>query len=217
MRTVSSIRLITLSIMLLVTAGAVFLLSTAPRTVNKAPLNNALTSLSGWSASPAIDMGSAVEQALFLDDYLFRTYQRGFDKVTLYIGYYHTAAKVGAAHDPMVCFTGQGWKINKRDKGVYQLKSSSQGAINYALMIAELHAEKELIIYWFQTNGATSNNTASQKVAMAWDRMRRAPEESAFVRVSTRLGNESMETAQKRIFDFIEVFYPPFHRYVVGS
>lgn len=217
MRTVSSRRLITLSLMLLVTAGIAYLLSTAPRPVNKAPLNNALASLPGWTASPAIDMGSAVEQALFLDDYLFRTYQHDFDKVTLYIGYYHTAAKVGAAHDPLVCFTGQGWKITGRSKGTYQLTSQAGTTINYALMTAELQSDKELIIYWFQTNGATSNNTASQKVVMAWDRMRRAPEESAFVRLSTRLGDESMETAQKRIFTFIESFYPAFHHYVTGS
>lgn len=217
MRSVSRARLITLSIILLMTAGMVYLLSSAPPTSKKVPLDSALVNMPGWTASSAVDMGAAVEQALFLDDYLFRAYQRGFDKVTLYIGYYHTAAKVGAAHDPMVCFTGQGWKITNRSKGTYQLASKPGITINYALMTAELQSNQELILYWFQTNQNTSNNTASQKVVMAWDRMRRAPEESAFVRLSTKITTESPEDAKKRILSFIEDFYPLFYRYVTGG
>ncbi len=217
MRKVGSLRLITLSILLAVTAIFVYLLNTGSRTVNKEPINSALVNLPGWIASPPVNMGSAIEQALFLDDYLFRTYQHGLDKVTLYIGYYHSAAKVGAAHDPLVCFTGQGWRLTQRNKGTYRLIAQPAATINYASMIAEQQSEKELIIYWFQTNDTTSSNTASQKVAMAWDRLRRAPEESAFVRLSTRLGDGTPEAARKRIFDFVEVFYPAFYRYVTGS
>lgn len=214
---VSIARLVVLSIMLLVITGLTHLPGSKYRSAAKQPLNNVLDTLPGWSASANNSMGAAIEDALHLDDYLFRSYRHGQDQVTLYVGYYRSADKVGAAHDPMVCFTGQGWQPTQRASGSYRIAGPQPYTINYSSMVAERQTEKELVVYWFQTNGATSAGTFGQKVAMAWDRLRGAPEESAFVRLSTNLGNESTEVARKRIFAYIETFYPVFYHYVVGS
>ncbi|MDD2736007.1 MAG: EpsI family protein [Desulfuromonadaceae bacterium] len=215
MRKVSILKIVLLSALLLMAALMVNLSVSKLQQTAKAPLRNALDSLPGWSASPNISMGAAIEEALKLDDYLFKSYKHGNDTVSLYIGYYRSAAKVGSAHDPLVCFTGQGWRITERGKGTYQLPGPDNLKINYSTMIAEQQSEKEFIIYWFQVNNTTSSGTFGQKSQMLWQRLRNNPrEENAFVRVSTRMEGNSPELAKKRTIDFINTFYPEFYRYV---
>jgi len=204
-----------LSVLLLLVAGIVNLNASKLQQTDKEPLNAVLSTLADWKASPNISMGATIEEALHLDDYLFRNYQRQNDNVTLYIGYYRSAAKVGAAHDPLVCFTGQGWRIVERGKGKHQLPGTENLTINYATMIAEQQSEKEYLVYWFQTNDSTASGTFEQKTQMLWQRLKNVPrEENAFVRVSTRMNSNSPEEAKKRIMDFINTFYPEFYRYV---
>lgn len=215
MRKVSIPKIVLLAGLLLLVAILVNLTASKFIQTAKQPLNSSLDSLPGWSASPNIPMGANIEEALKLDDYLFRTYRRDKDAVTLYIGYYRSAAKVGAAHDPLVCFTGQGWRIVQRGEGKHQLAGPDKLAINYSSMIAEQQSDKEFIIYWFQTNNATSAGTFGQKSQMLWQRLRNVPaEENAFVRVSTRIEGNDIETAKKRAVEFINTFYPEFYRYV---
>jgi len=213
MRKVSIPKIVLLAGMLLLVAIFVNLTVSKLQKTPKQPLNSALDALPGWSASPNIPMGATIEEALKLDDYLFRSYKRDKDTVSLYIGYYRSAAKVGSAHDPLVCFTGQGWRIVERGKGKHQLKDNL--TINYATMIAEQQSEKEYILYWFQTNDTTSAGTFEQKAQMLWQRLRNVPrEENAFVRVSTKMEGNSPEVAKKRAIDFVNTFYPEFYRYV---
>jgi len=215
MRKVSIPRIYLLAVLLCVLAFTVNLISGKLQRTTKEPLNSALASLPGWNASPNIPMGAKIEEALRLDDYLFKTYQQGDARVSLYIGYYRSAAKVGAAHDPLVCFTGQGWHIVNRGTGKHQLPGAEYLTISYATMVAEQQSEKELIIYWFQTNGNTSAGTFGQKSQMLLQRLRHVPrEENAFVRISTRIEGSSPDVAKKRIFEFIDTFYPEFYRYV---
>lgn len=215
MRKVSITKIALLATLLLLVALMVNLTSSKLAKTAKEPLNSALDSLPGWSASPNIPMGGKIEEALLLDDYLFRNYRRDKDEVALYIGYYRNAAKVGAAHDPMVCFTGQGWRITQRGKGKHQLAGPQQLTINYSTMVAEQQSEKVLIIYWFQTNKTTSAGTFEQKAQMLWQRLRNVPqEENAFVRVSTKIEGNTPDLSKKRLLEFIDTFYPEFYRYV---
>ncbi|MDD2852270.1 MAG: EpsI family protein [Desulfuromonadaceae bacterium] len=215
MRKVSILKIVLLAALLLMVAIFVNSSVNKLQQTTKEPLRNALDSLPGWNASPNISMGANIEEALKLDDYLFKTYRRDNDTVSLYIGYYRSAAKVGSAHDPLVCFTGQGWRIAERGKGTYQLPSPGSHIINYSTMVAEQQSDKEYILYWFQTNNTTSSGTFDQKVQMLWQRLRNNPrEENAFVRVSTRMEGNNSEIAKKRALDFVNSFYPEFYRYV---
>lgn len=215
MRKVSIKKILLLSVLLLLVAIIVNLAERKLQQTSKESLKTTLDSLPGWNASPNISMGATIEDALKLDDYLFRNYKRDKDTVTLYIGYYRSADKVGSAHDPLVCFTGQGWRIVDRGAGKLQLAGADNLKINYSTMIAELQSEKEYIIYWFQTNDTTSSGTFGQKSQMLWQRLRNNPrEENAFVRVSTKMEGNSPETAKKRALEFINTFYPEFYRYV---
>jgi hypothetical protein len=74
-------------------------------------LNQALTDIKGWAFRGHTPLEPKIVKALELDDYANQGYSNGSDTLFLYIGYYFTAKKVGAAHDPLVCFPGQGWVV----------------------------------------------------------------------------------------------------------
>ena len=154
---------------------------------------------------------------LNLDDYLFQSYMQGGKPVTLYIGYYRSAKKVGAAHDPLVCFQGQGWSLSDRETGNYVLSRNPAMAISYASMIASRPDERVLIVYWFQANGRAVTTTLAQKTAMVVDKLFGNSEDNAFIRISAPIGTESLESVRKRVFDFVEGFYPDFYQYVTNT
>ena len=218
MRLLSPIKIVILSILLACAAYVVHgpLASGSTVTV-KVPLREILDNVNGWNTSSNQLLSDEIVNGLKLDDYIFRSYTKGPETVSLYIGYYRTAAKVGAAHDPLVCFSGQGWRTGNSTEGTYRLSSMSGLTISYSSMIAERNGEREIIVYWFQANGTTSSSTLRQKLEMVRDRIKGGGEENAFVRITSPVGHGTPEAARQRIHVFIESFYPHFHRYVTGT
>jgi len=215
---VSPFRVILLSILLASTAFLLhFFLATGSVSSPKTNLQQAFERVGGWSGGGNLALDDQIVTELKLDDHLFRRFEKGAQAVTMYIGYYRTAKKVGAAHDPLVCFQGQGWTIAEKSHGIYTLAGTPRLSLSYSAMIAERKGEQELIVYWFQANGNASANTFSQKADMVRDRLLGHGEASAFVRITSPIGEGTKESAQKRIFDFVDSFYPMFQDYVVRN
>ncbi|HBG07895.1 MAG: EpsI family protein [Geobacteraceae bacterium GWC2_58_44] len=218
MRAVKPVKFVILSLLLAVTAFLVATPSGPGVAISpKKPLQQVFSRFGQWQSSRDFPMDARVVEALDLDDFLFRCYQRDKVNVNLYIGSYHSAKKVGAAHDPLVCFQGQGWKINQRDSGSYSLARHPELTISYSAMLAERQGEREVVVYWFQANAKANASTQSQKVAMVLDKISGKDEYNAFVRLSAPVGSETPEAVRRRIFDFVEEFYPEFLGYVKRS
>ena len=153
-----------------------------------------------------------IVEELKLDDFVFQTYSKDGESASLYVGYYFSGKKVGAAHDPQVCYPGQGWKLSHKVTGGYGLDSGKK--IKYSSIIAELEGKKELIFYWFQIDDKTADNTFFQKLILFQKKIMRQGESNAFVRISTSLNDKSQQEAQKYLLKFIDDFYPLFLGYV---
>lgn len=215
MRALKTGRLAVLCLLLAVTALLVHLpTGSGEVSAPKRALHEVFQGFGAWQSSAAFPMDATTVKALDLDDYLFQSYHQGQQAVTLYIGYYHSAKKVGAAHDPLVCFQGQGWQITRRDSGSYSLARQPGVKIAYSSMLVERQGERELILYWFQTNAKANATTYDQKLAMVLDRIAGKAEDNAFVRISAPVGTDTPEAVRQRILGFVENFYPDFLRYV---
>ena len=210
------LRLALLAVLLLLTAGLSYGISNRAASVaqRQPQLQETFAQVSGWSGFSSVPLSESIVNELMLDDYLFRNYIRGREPINLYVGYYNSARKVGSAHDPLVCFQGQGWRIASREKGHHQLAGDPERQIAYAALVVERERHQELVIYWFQADGTTSDNTFRQKLSMVWQRLSGGSENNAFVRINSPIGDESPELVKQRIFDFIDAFYPRFHAYI---
>lgn len=204
-------KLVVVIICLLVT-GLLVNLRTEPVTVEKGiTLSETIESFGNWHSAAEIPLQQSVRDALKLDDYLFRSFSDGSERVSLYIGYYFSNRKVGASHDPLVCFPGQGWKLEARETSEMTISMvSGTGTVDYATMIAERGDSKEFLLYWFQAYDIPTSDTLSQKVMLLWRKILTGGEESAFVRISMDMEEKSKEECLRILTRFARDFYPVF-------
>lgn len=180
-------------------------------------LQRAMERVEGWQSGRVVPLGSTIVDALLLDDYLFQSFSNERGTVTLYIGYYHTAKKVGAAHDPMVCYPGQGWRVADNQEGRIDLRDQGGEKVSFSTMTADLDAQKDLVLYWFQAHDQAVADTFSQKLVIFKQKLFGDRENNAFVRITTSLQDQSEEEARELMMSFVHSFYPAFLNYVKGA
>lgn len=170
--------------------------------------------LKSWEVHENLPLSDTIIEALELDDYVNRSFSHGQDVLSLYIGFYATQKKVGAAHSPLVCFPGQGWNLS--DVGDLKIQAGGD-TINLASMVIGKGEEQQLVLYWFQAYDQTSPGTFMQKVYLLRAKFLHTREDNAFLRIMVPFGRERTQEQAKKIgVQFIRDFYPVFKKYVTG-
>ena len=174
-------------------------------------LSQTLGNIDGWNNDGFFMLDEKILGILELDDYVNYNYSIGEKTISLYIGYYYTSKKVGAAHSPLVCFPGQGWTLSNSENKSLKIGKEE---INFAQMVASIGPRKELLIYWFQAYERTSTGTFFQKLNTLWSKFKNRREDNAFVRITVPFKEKSPADAYDTGVKFIKAFYPRFFEYV---
>lgn len=212
---ISNRKIITVVVVFLMTSVFVYGKPESVPSIKTRSLNEALTDVDGWKAGPHLPFDKEVVDSLALDDYLNRTFVKGDESVALYIGYYLTSKKVGAAHDPLVCFPGQGWVISGKDSGTIRIGDSSDPAVSCSTMRVDRGAEdKQIILYWFQAYEVANPNTLSQKISAVMQKFTGAREDNAFVRLTCSTADNTESECIETMQEFTRAFYPVFLEYI---
>ena len=207
-------KIVVLILLFIITSLLIYQASSPSPGEKTKSLRQALSDIPYWESKGFIPIEEKIIKVLELDDYANQSYSNGKDAVFLYIGYYFTKRKIGAAHDPLVCFPGQGWVASDIKKGKLSLNPHAEDSISYSAMIVERGLQKELIIYWFQAFDKATPDTTTQKVALLWKTLSQKREDNAFVRISISVGNKSLDECREITFEFIKSFYPIFLEYI---
>lgn len=208
---ISRSRIIILIFCLVFTSILIYWQAESNEAKKRLSLTQALSNINGWHSEGLVELDRGIADSLDLDDYVNHNFSNGNETVSLYIGYYLTSKKVGAAHSPLVCFPGQGWVLSGGENKSLKI---GEEKINYSKMLASIGSRKELLIYWFQAYDRTSPGTFLQKLNTLWSKFRRGRTDNAFVRVTVPLNNKSIDEAYDIGIKFIEAFYPRFLKYV---
>ena len=208
--------LVIVAVLFLLTSFLVYFRSEAEKVTKDRPLSLVLGTIDGWKLASAEPLSDKIVEALKLDDYLNNVYVRSDEQVSLYIGYYFTKQKIGAAHDPLVCFPGQGWQISTRGTGNLAVGGDVNQEIRFSEMIIDRGLDKMFIVYWFQAHDRTAADTFSQKIIALLQKYRQGREDNAFVRISVPMKGRSAEENLLIIEQFINSFYPTFLDYVMN-
>ncbi|NLX19943.1 MAG: EpsI family protein [Desulfobulbus sp.] len=216
-----SLSWVRVSVVVIVLVAAGLAVQAFRQTVSHHPtaaLSSVFTAFGNWKTAGDIPLDDGVRESLHLDDYLFRRFSNGRTTVELYIGYYHSVAKVGAAHDPLVCFPGQGWVLRNK-QAVARTMRNPHGdmTLKYTTMLAERDDEQDLLLYWFQAGRRMAANTFMQKVYAAQSRFTGQGEANAFVRISIPLRGLSVAEGKEVLSRFVADFYPVFLSFAVQS
>ena len=211
---ISSTKIIVIAICFALASVFVYCRPSTKAVRKQISLRETLSDIKGWGSAGFIPLDEEIVRALKLDDYTNQSYSKGHQTVSLYVGYYFTLKKVGAAHDPLVCFPGQGWEVSHIKRNEFMLNSDTGESISYSEMLAQRGLQKELIIYWFQSYDQTYSDTFSQKIALLWKKLSSQGEDNAFVRISTAVAKKPLSECRESVFEFIRDFYPVFFDYI---
>lgn len=182
--------------------------------VKKQKMADILNRVGDWQGSGQSSMSPEIVESLQLDDYVFRNYTNGKETIFLYIGYYASAGKIGAAHDPLVCFPGQGMVLTDKTTGVIPIAGPPDKRVNYSSFISTQGLERQYVLYWFQAYNTTNASTFAQKIFLLASKFRGDGQDNAFVRITMPMDNRSPAECQKVIASFVRDFYPLFLAYI---
>ena len=211
---ISDIKIILLVICLGLTSIFIYWQPESKAAKKQSTLAQTLAEIRGWHNNGLVELDQEIVQWLELDDYINHNFSNGRETVSLYIGYYLTSKKVGAAHSPLVCFPGQGWYLSDSENKTLKI---GEEKINLKKMTASIGPRKELLIYWFQAFDRTSPGTFGQKLNTLWSKFKNGREDNAFVRVTVPMDGISSEEAYSTGENFIKLFYPLFLKYIKES
>ncbi|MBI5017284.1 MAG: EpsI family protein [Deltaproteobacteria bacterium] len=153
--------------------------------------------LEGWSDIDITDRTGILDQ-LEADASVFKEFRnaRG-EQVVLYVGYYDTLQKAKMSHAPQVCFTGQGWVLEGKDKEELQ---SGDSSVMVNRMVVGKAQEREVVYFWYQSPDRILADLFLLKLDMLKNTLLtgdRTRGRNAFVRVSTRLGADEKATEEQ--------------------
>jgi len=173
--------------------------------VPRQPLSVLSYSLGAWSGEERPFQGRIV-QAVSVSDYTNRIY---FDKagapIQLYIGYYASQRTGDTIHSPKNCLPGSGWDPIQSGDVTISLPGGRQITVNEYVIQQDLN--KQMVFYWYQSQGRVIASEYSAKFWMVADAISRNRTDGALVRVITPM-NDGQENARARLIQFTQVLFP---------
>jgi len=148
-------------------------------------------------------------------DIMMRYYQRSETEppVSYYIAFHASQQEGSRVHSPKSCLPGAGWRIAKVERVPLPWKGGQSDA---NLVLVEQSLNKQLALYWIQSNGRIVANEYMARLYMFKDVFTRRRSDGALVRLMTSLeSSEGEPSATARLvalavpsLDFLSEFLP---------
>jgi EpsI family protein len=171
-----------------------FFLNKGEAKVPREPLSSIPKSFEGWKSADQAFPTEVLEN-LRVDEYLMRRFTKGYDSVWLYIGYYKSQKEGAMPHSPRQCYPGSGFNPIKNDVVSIPVKYSGVHELRPNRYVFAKGAEREIVIYWYQSRGRIIANEYAEKLYLIRDANLRNRSDGALVRFST---SATAETGVKR-------------------
>ncbi len=189
-------------------AGATLLLhgvSHGEATVLRAPLQQIPLATGDWYGDD-IPLDAETLAVLRVSDYVNRAYQsRTAPPVSLYVGYYRSQRAGDDIHSPKNCLPGSGWEPVQSGRRAVEIPGRDPIIVNSYLIQKGL--DRELVFYWYQSQGRVIASEYRAKLWMAIDAVTRNRTDGALVRLVTPTV-DGQDKAQERLSDFVRRIYP---------
>lgn len=178
--------------------------------------------LDEWRCAGRETMDEKTLANLGASDYLICNYAHApGPTVGVYVGYHETqvreeggGAGENSIHPPKHCLPGSGWDIIAQ--GVVELDvpglPERPARVN-RLVIAKGEA-RQVVYYWYQTQGRVIAEDWRKIVYLSWDRARRQRTDGALVRLTTMIEKSDEAVAEQQLLSLASVLIPQLPAYV---
>jgi EpsI family protein len=179
--------------------------------------------IGSWRGERAADFDSKILTILGVDEYLNRIY-RSDDKapVGLYIGYYQSQRQGDSIHSPMNCLPGAGWLPVSKSQATIPVATSTKAVgeerqITVNRYVIQKGEHKQVVLYWYQSQGRVIASEYWSKVYMVLDAMRTNRTDASLVRVivpTADLSAGAEAAAHRRAVEFVQRMFPLLGEYL---
>jgi EpsI family protein len=163
-----------------------------------------------------VSYDSEVLSVLSTDKIIYKTFSNGSSAppVTLFMAYYRTLEKADFSHSPLVCFTGQGWRIEKTNKTEIDFNRADTSSIKVNCMIQRKLGTTMVTLFWYQSAKHALANRGVQKLSLFFDKLTGKSEKNAFVRLTSVVPEgKSAEEITANMVTFLRHLYPELKKY----
>ena len=161
-----------------------------------------------WKKVSDVPIDERSQQVLGATDLLNRVY---YDATTqrradLFIGFFASQRKGGAIHSPKNCLPGAGWEPVKG--AIIPMTIPEIGrTVSVNEYIVQNGLQKQLVLYWYQSQGRTIASEYSVKAYLIWDAIRRHRTDGALVRVIAPVSDGNEVAALSTVTSFVQTSF----------
>ena len=209
-------------VVILVLVVATFGIGRASRT-ERIPTRDSLwnlpTYVAGWQGQQTDRLDQQTLTVLGADDYLNRFYVSPVHGgVGFFIGYYQSQRVGSKLHSPLICLPGAGWEtLQEQLLTIPVTTNSGRRIIEVNRMIVAKGLERQVVLFWFQSQGRVIASEYWGKLYSMVDAARRRRTDTAIVRVmSPVLGSDAgaEARAEQAAIAFTQAVFPLLGRYL---
>lgn len=172
--------------------------------INEFPLR-----INEWSGKDVIyDRG--ILNVLKPDYVIYRNYfKEGSPPIGLFIAFYNNFEKSDLSHSPIVCFTGQGWEIEKSIEKEIDIQDANNGKVQINYIFQKKNGEGMISFYWYQSANRAFSKRGIQKLILFVERIIGERDCNAFVRIHIDVSPKiSVEELNSYLISFVQAIYP---------
>ena len=199
---------IILSVVLLGQAAAFYLVPQTEVAVVTRPLALLPSEIKNWSMTTEFPISEEVQNVLKADDLTSRAYVGPDGAVNFFVAYFTTQRTGKTPHSPQHCMPGNGWEpIRSETTSISIPELNSSIRVNYFVLLKGL--EKNVVLYWYQSNGRVIASEYEAKLYTVVDSIRKRRSDTALVRVMVGVPASGSEKDALRVAtEFVQAMFP---------
>jgi len=190
-----------------------FFLNKGEAGVSREPLTYLPKSFQGWESTDQA-FPTDVLKILGADEYLMRRFKKRNNSVWLYVGYYKNQKEGAMPHSPRHCYPGSGFNPIQNDVVSVYVNYPGKREIRINRYIFAKGAEREVVVYWYQSRGRVVANEYVEKLYLIRDAIFRNRSDGALIRFTINATAETEEYASRMLLSFVADYYPNIPRVV---
>lgn len=201
------------TIIMLLTFGALHYFSRAENVVPNKPFSTFPTQIGEWKGEED-HFDSQVYQVLGVDDSFYANYHNNDGNwINFYVGFYQSQSEGELIHSPKNCMPGGGWNIIASQVVPIKIEGNSSVQINIIKLVLKKGASKQISYYWYQSRGRIISSEYMQKIYLVWDSITRNRTDGSFVRLIAPVISAEQDT-EAILENFIQDVYPILRQYI---
>jgi exosortase D (VPLPA-CTERM-specific) len=167
--------------------------------------------IAGWQgADMPVEMSALA--ALNATDHLSVNYAKGDDVINVWSAYYESQYSGNAAHSPLVCIPGGGWRIE--DGGTAEVPMAGGAPLRASRLIISQGTDKQLVYFWFVEGGRHETGEYAAKYRLFANAVLHNRRDGALVRFVTPVPGGDLARADATLKSFIAEAAPLLPAYV---